>query len=70
VIITGPVEFGMSTRVGPTQSDIGALLQRKRIGRSFAIATKEVTIEQFLRFRLNHGYGKSLSPRPDGRLML
>src|SRR5262249_9736037 len=65
VLIPGPVEFGMSTRVDPTQSDV---LQRKRIGRSYAIATKEVTVEQFLRFRRNHVYlhGKFLSPQPNG----
>src|SRR5262249_11752668 len=64
VVIPGPVEFWMSR--GGAQSEIGELLQREGIGRSYAIATKEVTVEQFLRFRPNHDYGKILSPRPDG----
>src|SRR5262249_38030420 len=37
---------------------------RKRIGRSFAIAAREVTVEQFLRFRATE-YGKTYSPTPD-----
>ena len=31
---------------------------RQRIDRSFAIASKEVTVEQFLRFRKEHQYFK------------
>jgi serine/threonine protein kinase/formylglycine-generating enzyme required for sulfatase activity len=32
------------------------LSQGKRVNRSFAVATKEVTVEQFLRFRAKHPY--------------
>jgi formylglycine-generating enzyme required for sulfatase activity len=39
--------------------------QRRRIGRSFAIATKEVTVEQFLRFRPDHFWERRYSPRAD-----
>ncbi|MEO1526853.1 MAG: protein kinase [Planctomycetota bacterium] len=35
------------------------------IGRVFAIATHEVTVEQFLRFRPEHYYYKQRSPMPD-----
>jgi eukaryotic-like serine/threonine-protein kinase len=41
VIVRGPVEFKMGE---------GASQHRERIGQSFAIATKEVTVEQFQRF--------------------
>jgi serine/threonine protein kinase/formylglycine-generating enzyme required for sulfatase activity len=39
-----------------------ALSHGKKINRRFAIATKEVTVEQFLRFRPNHPYEEALSP--------
>jgi formylglycine-generating enzyme required for sulfatase activity len=38
---------------------------RMRIGRSFAVASKEVTVEQFLRFRKGHQYSKQSAPMPD-----
>ena len=41
VIVRGPVEFEMGE---------GMSQHRERIGHSFAIATKEVTVEQFQRF--------------------
>src|SRR5262249_13190913 len=34
----------------------GAERQRQRIGRSLAVASKEVTVEQFLRFRKDHQF--------------
>jgi formylglycine-generating enzyme required for sulfatase activity len=38
---------------------------RQKIGRSFAVASKEVTVQQFLRFRLDHQYDKQSAPTPD-----
>ena len=38
---------------------------RQRIGRNFAIASKEVTVDQFLRFRTEHVYFKEQSPTGD-----
>jgi len=38
---------------------------RKQIGRSFAIASKEVTVEQFLRFRKEHQFFKEYAPTSD-----
>src|SRR5262249_48294649 len=38
---------------------------RQKIGRSFAVASKEVTVEQFLRFRKDHQYEKRYAPTPD-----
>jgi formylglycine-generating enzyme required for sulfatase activity len=35
---------------------------RRRIGRTFALATKDVTVEQFLQFRKDHEYNKTYSP--------
>ena len=39
--------------------------QLTRIGRSFAIASKEVTVEQFRRFRPDHKVDKDYAPTPD-----
>jgi formylglycine-generating enzyme required for sulfatase activity len=38
---------------------------RRRIDRSFAIASKEVTVEQFLRFRKEHQFFKDFAPSSD-----
>jgi serine/threonine protein kinase/formylglycine-generating enzyme required for sulfatase activity len=59
VIIPGPVEFWMGSRTaeeGRTGGPGGdaELRHWRRIGRSFAIASREVTVEQFLRFRKDH----------------
>src|SRR5208337_2650477 len=54
-VIEGPVEFWMGSP--PTEPDrldsktLSETLHRERINRRFAIATKEVTVEQFQRFR-------------------
>jgi formylglycine-generating enzyme required for sulfatase activity len=44
-------------------------LHRVRIPRSFAIAAREVTVEQFLRFRPEHRYVVKYSPRPEGPMI-
>jgi formylglycine-generating enzyme required for sulfatase activity len=44
-------------------------LHRVRIPRPFAIAAKEVTVEQFLRFLPEHRYVVKYSPRPDGPMI-
>jgi formylglycine-generating enzyme required for sulfatase activity len=38
---------------------------RHKIGRSVAVASKEVTVEQFLRFRKDHQLDKKLAPKID-----
>jgi hypothetical protein len=38
---------------------------RQRIGRSFAIASKIVTVDQFLRFRKDHAYFQDYAPTSD-----
>jgi formylglycine-generating enzyme required for sulfatase activity len=40
-------------------------LHRQRIGRTFALATKPVTVGQFLRFRKDHDYRKAMAPTED-----
>jgi formylglycine-generating enzyme required for sulfatase activity len=44
-------------------------LHRVRIPRSFAIAAREVSAEQFLRFNPNHPYVVRYSPRPEGPMI-
>src|SRR5262249_54161025 len=51
-VVRGPVEFTLgSPKSEPGRIAANEPAHRKRIGRSFAIATKEVTVVQFLRFR-------------------
>jgi eukaryotic-like serine/threonine-protein kinase len=52
-IIRGPVEFMMVR---------GKVRNNQRIDRSFAIASREVTVEQFLRFRKGHVYETKYAP--------
>ena len=69
VLIPGPVEFWMGSPAdeegragGPW--DKTEQQHRKRIGRSFALATHPVTVAQFRRFRADHSFNESLSPGP------
>jgi hypothetical protein len=51
VVLPGPMEFKMGSPSKETGHFENELLHRRRIGRTFAIAAKPVTVEQFLRFR-------------------
>jgi formylglycine-generating enzyme required for sulfatase activity len=70
VVIHGPVEFLMGSppteagREGGPEGNIETQ-HRVRIGRSYAIAAKEVTVGQFLRFRPDHKYAKHYAPSAD-----
>ncbi|MCE9566785.1 MAG: SUMF1/EgtB/PvdO family nonheme iron enzyme [Planctomycetes bacterium] len=55
-VVRGPVEF----MIGESRS-----ASPKRINRTYSIASKEVTVEQFLRFRKHHQWSKQNSPGPD-----
>ncbi|MCA9067752.1 MAG: SUMF1/EgtB/PvdO family nonheme iron enzyme, partial [Planctomycetaceae bacterium] len=68
-VVDGPVEFLMGAP--PTDSDQGSdeLQHRVRIERSFAIATTETTVSQFLRFDPDTDYVKTSSPDPDGPII-
>jgi formylglycine-generating enzyme required for sulfatase activity/tetratricopeptide (TPR) repeat protein len=73
-IIPGPVEFLMGSPGSEPDHFIGETLHRRRIPRSFAIATKEVTVEQFQRFlrdhpEVGHTYTKKYSPEPEGPMI-
>ena len=65
VVIPGPVEFMM----GSPSTEAGRIppepLHRMRIGRTFSIAAKPVTVEQFLRFRKTHTYERAYAPTGD-----
>jgi formylglycine-generating enzyme required for sulfatase activity len=73
-VVRGPVEFLMGSPASePDRMDIEAL-HRRRIPRSFAIATKAVTVAQFQRFlkdrpEVKHAYAKKFSPEPDGPII-
>jgi formylglycine-generating enzyme required for sulfatase activity/tRNA A-37 threonylcarbamoyl transferase component Bud32 len=70
VLVPAGAEFWMGSpgaeavRIAPSEP-----LHRVRIPRSFAIAAREVTVEQFLRFRPEHRYVVKASPRPDGPMI-
>jgi formylglycine-generating enzyme required for sulfatase activity len=70
VVVPSGAEFWM----GSPGAEAGRLaanepLHRVRVPRSFAIAAKEVTVEQFLRFQPEHRYVAKYSPRPDGPMI-
>ncbi len=65
VVIPGPVEFLM----GSPTAEVGRLPEerqhRRRIGRTFAIAAKAVTVEEFLRFQPKFSHsGMNRYPEP------
>jgi serine/threonine protein kinase/formylglycine-generating enzyme required for sulfatase activity len=67
VVIPGPVEFLMGSPPSEAGREGGhegqmELPHRTRIGRSFAVADREVTVGQFLRFRKDAKYNKDYSP--------
>lgn len=68
VVIPGPVNFLMGSPEAEAERERGKKSERqhkKRIGRSFAIAAREVTVAQFLRFRKDHEYHKQYAPTLD-----
>jgi formylglycine-generating enzyme required for sulfatase activity len=65
VVIPGPVDFLMGsprTEVGRRATDKQF---PKRISRTFSIASKELTVAQYLKFDKRAAYNKELSPTPD-----
>ena len=67
VVIPGPVKFLMESTATEVDRSSGYPENHHpmRISRSFAIAASEVTVEQFLSFRKDHGYPYYLSPTKD-----
>jgi formylglycine-generating enzyme required for sulfatase activity/tRNA A-37 threonylcarbamoyl transferase component Bud32 len=73
-VIPGPVEFLMGSP--PTEAGRSEVekLQRLRIARSFAVATRPVTVRQFQAFlgahpEVMHSYDRRLSPDRDGPII-
>jgi formylglycine-generating enzyme required for sulfatase activity len=70
VLVSGPVEFRMGSPAGETARQEDETLHRRRIGRSFALASKPVTVEEFQRFLkdrpdVRHNYPTRYSQGPD-----
>jgi formylglycine-generating enzyme required for sulfatase activity len=69
-VIAGPVEV----RMGSSAAEKGRVFvywapYRARIGRSFAVATTEVTVEEFKRFAPWFDWHRRFSPAPEGPLV-
>src|SRR5205085_1996484 len=64
-VVRGPVEFTIGSPVNELGRFDGEVAHRKRIGRSFAIGTKEVTVAEFMRFRPQYSWTRRYSPGPD-----
>jgi formylglycine-generating enzyme required for sulfatase activity len=70
VLLPGPVEFRMGSPAGEEGRLVIEAPHRRRIGRSFALASKPVTVEEFQRFLrerpdVRHNYMKQYSPEAD-----
>ena len=64
-VVRGPVEFSIGSPLAEPDRSDDELPLRRRIPRSFAVATKEVTVDQFLRYKQGHEWSKAHSPGPD-----
>jgi formylglycine-generating enzyme required for sulfatase activity len=65
VVIPGPAQFLMgspSTEAGRQERE---QQHRRRVGRTFAITAKPVTVEEFLRFRKDYDYWPQYAPTVD-----
>jgi formylglycine-generating enzyme required for sulfatase activity/tRNA A-37 threonylcarbamoyl transferase component Bud32 len=70
VVIPSGAEFWMgSPGAEEGHLSLNEPLHRVRIPRAYAIGAKEVTVEQFLKFRPGHLYLVKSSPRPDGPMI-
>jgi formylglycine-generating enzyme required for sulfatase activity len=75
-LIEGPVEFHMGSPATEPDRDANETLRRVRIPRRFAIASKEVSVEQYQRFVRTHpdfglaqSYLDKYSPDPSGPMI-
>jgi formylglycine-generating enzyme required for sulfatase activity/serine/threonine protein kinase/tetratricopeptide (TPR) repeat protein len=73
-IFPGPVEFLMGSPGSEPGRFADEKQHRRRIGRSFALATKAVTVEQFQEFlrahpEVKHNYHRQYSPDPGGPII-
>jgi formylglycine-generating enzyme required for sulfatase activity len=58
VVIPGPMEFTMGSPPTEAGRFANETQHKKRIGRTFAIATKSVTVEEYRRFNARYGIGE------------
>ncbi|MFK8112563.1 MAG: SUMF1/EgtB/PvdO family nonheme iron enzyme [Rubripirellula sp.] len=70
VVMPGPIEFLMGSPSRERNRSSFEYLHRKRVGHEFAIASKEVTVQQFAEFlkrnpSIKHSYTKNHAPDPD-----
>jgi len=70
IVIPGPAEFLMGAPATEPDRYSWETPHRRKIGRSFAIATKEVTVEQFQKFLranpgIRHNYTERFAPAPN-----
>jgi formylglycine-generating enzyme required for sulfatase activity len=70
VVVPGPVTFLMGSPPTEAGREGGAegkveMQHQKRISRTFAIATKAVTVAEFQRFRPEHEYNKAYANKPN-----
>jgi serine/threonine protein kinase/formylglycine-generating enzyme required for sulfatase activity len=65
VMIPGPLEFQMGSPFSEAGRRDNETLHHRRIGRTFALAAKPVTVAQFLRFREDHNYIRQVAPTVD-----
>ena len=70
-VIDGPVEFHMGSPPWEADRDTNETLHQRIIPRRFAIAAKEVTVEEYQEFvkenpRVDHAYKDKHSPDPKG----
>jgi formylglycine-generating enzyme required for sulfatase activity/serine/threonine protein kinase/Tfp pilus assembly protein PilF len=65
-VIPGPVGFWMGSPGREARREVDEVSHPTRIGRTFAIATTETTIDQFRRFRPDHAYDVRSSPPGSG----
>ena len=70
-VIEGPVEFRMGSPPGEADRDTNETLHQRIIPRRFAIAAKEVTVEEYQEFvkenpGVDHAYNDKYSPDPKG----
>jgi serine/threonine protein kinase/formylglycine-generating enzyme required for sulfatase activity len=65
VVIPGPVEFLMGSPATEDERYANELQHKRRIGRTFAIAAKPVTVGEYRRFNKGYTFKKRYAPTPD-----
>lgn len=68
-IVAGPVEFTMGSPVTEVAREPDEGPRPVRIDRSFALAAREVTVAEYLRFRKDYVFNRPTSPHDDGPII-